>query len=97
MKNKSIEEKIDLLIKEVLDIKNNLIAKGYITDDRNDDELFEDVKNEVLITKKASASYLQRRFQLGYARACRLLDQLEEEGVVGPTNGAKPREVFGKK
>jgi S-DNA-T family DNA segregation ATPase FtsK/SpoIIIE len=56
--------------------------------------MFEEVKAEVLQTKKASASYLQRRFQLGYARAARILDQLEEAGIVGPANGAKPREVF---
>ena len=58
------------------------------------DEMFEEVKNEVLQSKKASASYLQRRFQLGYSRAARILDQLEEAGIVGPANGAKPREVF---
>ena len=44
---------------------------------------------------KASASYLQRRLRVGYARAARLLDVLENKGVIGPADGAKPREVYG--
>ncbi|EKD42872.1 MAG: cell division FtsK/SpoIIIE, partial [uncultured bacterium] len=43
---------------------------------------------------KASASLLQRRLKVGYARAARLLDELEEAGIVGPADGAKPRELF---
>ena len=45
---------------------------------------------------KASASFLQRRLRVGYARAARLLDILEERGVIGPGEGAKPREVYEK-
>ena len=48
----------------------------------------------VRAAKKASASLLQRRLRVGYARAARLLDMLEEQGIVGPADGAKPREVF---
>ncbi len=44
---------------------------------------------------KASASLLQRRLRVGYARAARLLDILEERGIIGPGDGAKPREVYG--
>ena len=44
--------------------------------------------------QKASASLLQRRLQVGYSRAARLLDLMEEKGVIGPGNGAKPREVY---
>jgi len=44
--------------------------------------------------RKASASLLQRRLKVGYARAARLLDILEENGVIGPSNGAKPREIY---
>lgn len=61
----------------------------------DDDPLFEDVKRIVLETKKASASFLQRRLRIGYSRAARLIDMLEEKGIVGPADGAKPREVFG--
>ncbi|MCX6741496.1 MAG: hypothetical protein NTY61_03815, partial [Candidatus Parcubacteria bacterium] len=46
-------------------------------------------------TKKASASFLQRRLRIGYSRAARLIDMLEEQGIVGPADGAKPREVYG--
>ncbi len=60
----------------------------------NDDELYNEAKKLVIKTGKASSSYLQRRFSIGYARAARLLDILEERGVVGPGEGAKPREVL---
>jgi len=59
-----------------------------------EDELYPDAYDIVVKAKKASASLLQRRLRIGYARAARLLDILEEKGVVGPVNGAKPREVF---
>jgi len=61
-----------------------------------EDSLYEEAKKLVLETKKASASFLQRRLRLGYARAARILDFLEERGVVGPAEGAKPREVYGE-
>lgn len=60
----------------------------------NDDEIFEEAKEMVIKTGKASSSYLQRKFKIGYARAARLIDMLEEAGVVGPGDGAKPREVL---
>src|SRR3989339_49084 len=60
----------------------------------DNDPLFEDVKKIVLETKKASASFLQRRLRTGYSRAARLIDMLEEQGLVGPADGAKPREVY---
>jgi len=61
-----------------------------------DDPLYEEAKKTVIETRKASASFLQRRLRIGYARAARLLDILEEKGVIGPGEGAKPREVFVK-
>jgi len=60
----------------------------------NEDPLYEEAKRIVIESKKASASLLQRRLRLGYARAARLVDTLEERGVVGPAEGAKPREVY---
>ena len=60
----------------------------------NKDPLYKDAKELVIQDNKASASYLQRRLRIGYARAAMLLDQLEEEGVIGFDNGAKPREVL---
>lgn len=59
-----------------------------------DDELYPEAYNIVVKAGKASASLLQRKLRIGYARAARLLDLLEEKGVVGPVDGAKPREVF---
>lgn len=61
-----------------------------------DEPLFYQAKEVVIQAKKASASLLQRRLRVGYARAARLLDMLEERGVVGPAEGARPREVFVK-
>jgi len=58
------------------------------------DPLFEEAKRVVMESGKASASLLQRRMKLGYARAARILDEMEEAGIVGPADGAKPREVF---
>lgn len=63
-------------------------------DSDQEDELLEAAKEEVIRAKKASASLLQRRLRVGYARAARLLDILEEKGIVGPSDGAKPREVY---
>jgi DNA segregation ATPase FtsK/SpoIIIE, S-DNA-T family len=63
-------------------------------DDANDDPLYEQAKRIAIESGKASASLLQRRLKIGYARAARLLDILEEKGVVGPADGAKPREVY---
>lgn len=64
-------------------------------DDGNDDELYAEAKKAVLEAGKASTSYLQRKLGIGYARAARLIDTLEERGVIGPGEGAKPREVIG--
>ena len=58
------------------------------------DDLFYDAAECVIRTGKASASLLQRRLRIGYARAARLLDFLEERGVVGPQDGARPRDVI---
>lgn len=60
-----------------------------------EDDLYGEAKEEVLSSGKASTSYLQRKFGIGYQRAARLIDILEEKGVIGPANGSKSREVFG--
>ncbi|MFA5080379.1 MAG: DNA translocase FtsK 4TM domain-containing protein [Candidatus Paceibacterota bacterium] len=61
-----------------------------------EDPLYEEAKRMIIASKKASTSMLQRRLGVGYARAARLIDILEERGVVGPPDGAKPREVLMK-
>jgi len=62
----------------------------------DDDELYEEARLCVVEAGKASTSYLQRKLKLGYARAARLMDKLEERGIIGPGDGAKPREVLEK-
>lgn len=61
------------------------------------DALFDEAKEIVIESGKASASLLQRRLKLGYARAARIIDELEAAGVVGPGEGAKPREILALK
>jgi S-DNA-T family DNA segregation ATPase FtsK/SpoIIIE len=62
--------------------------------DETDDELYDDAVEVVKSAGKASASLLQRRLRVGYARAARLLDLMEEREVIGPADGAKPRDVL---
>lgn len=62
--------------------------------DEQEDELFGEAKIAVIQAKKASATLLQRKLRVGYARAARLLDLLENAGIVGPSNGATPRIVY---
>lgn len=59
-----------------------------------EDEMYQNALSVIVEERKASASLLQRRLKLGYARAARLLDQMEENGVIGPVNGAKPRDIY---
>ncbi|MDO5393881.1 MAG: DNA translocase FtsK [Mycoplasmatota bacterium] len=59
-----------------------------------DDPLYNEIVKFVIETQKASASLFQRKFKLGYNRAARIVDLLEERGIIGPQNGSKPREVL---
>jgi len=60
-----------------------------------EDELYESAREAVTTAGKASTSYIQRKLGVGYSRAAKLMDMLEERGVIGPANGSKPREVIG--
>ena len=73
-------------------------SHGGLSDGDNDteDDMYPDAKLVVMEAGKASASLLQRRLRVGYARAARLLDILEDKGIIGPGDGAKPREVYVK-
>lgn len=72
---------------------SNIFSMTMDNDDEEDD-LYEDAKETVIRAGKASTSYLQRKLKVGYSRAARLMDILEEHGIIGPANGSKPREVL---
>ncbi len=69
-------------------------ASATSGDDQEEDSHYEEAKQIVIQAGKASSSLLQRRLRIGYSRAARLVDILEQRGVVGPADGAKPREVL---
>jgi len=74
------------------------VVKGDVDhlmpEDGEKDELYDKAVETVLQSGQASASHLQRRLKLGYARAARIIDQMEGEGLIGPSEGAKPREIL---
>lgn len=81
--------------KSILEKQNNsgtVNMFGGPSDDQ--DPLFNEAKQIIVESDKASASFLQRRMKIGYARAARILDELEEAGIVGPADGAKPRDIL---
>ncbi len=74
--------------------KSGDIFDDYAGTNEDEDDMLTQAIEVVKEAKKASASLLQRRLQVGYARAARLLDIMEEKGLIGPGDGAKPREVY---
>ncbi len=69
---------------------------GFGDDEDVDDDMVEQARRVVVESGKASTSFLQRRLSIGYARAARIMDALEAKGVIGPANGAKPRDILDK-
>ncbi len=107
---KEVRNVVDFLKKEYEDYDSQEVSMSgetqqtSIFDDssledsgENGDDLYEEAREIVIAAGKASSSYLQRRLRVGYARAARLLDMLEERGVVGPADGSKPRDVLVEK
>jgi S-DNA-T family DNA segregation ATPase FtsK/SpoIIIE len=72
----------------------NAIFSASLEDDDVDDDLFEEARSTVEHAGKASTSFLQRKLRIGYARAARLMDILEEKGIIGPQDGARPRDIL---
>lgn len=82
---------------EVVSQPVHLNGKGGVVMDfdiSNDDDLYKDAVRVVIDSNKASASLLQRRLRVGYARAARLIENMEDQGIIGPADGARSREVL---
>lgn len=77
-------------------IEDNIKAGSETVNENYDDPIYDEVVEFAISTGKISASLIQRRFRLGYNRAARIIDILEERGIIGPQNGSKPREVLVK-
>jgi S-DNA-T family DNA segregation ATPase FtsK/SpoIIIE len=91
------EQRPPMYDEEVVSMPVQLNGKGGIVVDSGadgDDDLFRDAVKVVIDGRKASTSLLQRRLRVGYARAARLIESMEEQGIVGPADGARPREVL---
>lgn len=96
-----LEKKIEALEKRISKIERfleNLPAFADLEDEEEAeedvDELYEKAVMLVIQYDRASASMLQRRLQIGFNRAARILEQMEKNGVVGPSDGSEPREVL---
>ena len=76
---------------------NNKYDDGYESKEEYDDPLYNDIVDFAMEFGKISASLIQRKYRIGYNRAARIVDLLEERGIIGPQNGSKPREVLIKK
>ncbi|MDB4984171.1 MAG: ftsK [Patescibacteria group bacterium] len=94
IKNNNVEIPDEIALEGSVDDNDRTIVSANFEDDE-DDELYSDAKAIVIEAGKASTSYIQRKLKVGYSRAARLIDLLEERGIVGPADGAKPREVLG--
>ena len=74
-----------------------LNGKGGVVmdfDGGGDDDMFKDAVRVVIENRKASTSLLQRRLRIGYSRAARIMEEMEEQGIIGPADGARPRDVL---
>jgi len=91
---KNTEDEIPTDINMEADKTKNVLFESLTGDGASEDDLYEEARETVIRAGKASTSYLQRKLRIGYARAARLMDILEENSVIGPGDGAKPRDVL---
>ena len=85
----------DEVVSQPVQIGKGGVVAGYEGGaDTGDDDMWKDAVRVVIEGKKASTSLLQRRLRIGYGRAARLIETMEEQGIVGPADGARPREVL---
>jgi S-DNA-T family DNA segregation ATPase FtsK/SpoIIIE len=94
LKDKAEPEYIEEIVQKQQTSFSGEASYGDVDSDGDSDPLLPEAKDVIMRAKKASASLLQRRLRIGYARAARILDLLEEQGIIGPGDGAKPREVL---
>ena len=92
-----IQENYKYELEDTISLPDENISDGTggitLADDQDQDPMIAEAKKVVIESKKASTSYLQRRLSIGYSRAARIIDHLEEQGIIGPANGSKAREV----
>lgn len=91
----TIEQQKARYDERLLDIEKKEVS-SKIEKEEYDDPLYNEIVDYVIKSGKVSASFLQRKYRLGYNRAARIIDLLEERGIIGPANGSKPREVLVK-
>ncbi len=84
----------DEVVSQVVQIGKGGVVVSPDAGDGGDDDMWRDAVRVVIEGKKASTSLLQRRLRIGYGRAARLIETMEEQGIVGPADGARPREVL---
>ena len=94
LRQQSGAQELDSINLEGGDSERNPGAFFDSVDGDDDDDLYEEAKEAVVSAGKASTSYLQRKLRVGYSRAARLMDILEERGVIGAQDGSKPREIL---
>lgn len=93
---KNYEDELGDEIQFTAEQTSNDIFEATLSDEDSDDEdeYYEEAREIVIHAGKASTSYLQRKLRIGYARAARIMDILEDRGVIGPADGSKPREIL---
>ena len=93
--NFTVEQQKAKYDERLLDLEKKQV-ENKIEQEEYDDPLYNEIVDYVIKAGKVSASFLQRKYRLGYNRAARIIDLLEERGIIGPQNGSKPREVLVK-
>lgn len=93
-----IQKNYKFELDDTISLPDENISEGTggitLSDDEDEDPMIAEAMAVVIESKKASTSYLQRRLSIGYSRAARIIDHLEDKGVIGPANGSKPRDVY---
>lgn len=95
LKSRGEPEYLDEVVERASEYQEGIFQGSGVLDN-DDNGLIQDAKKVIFEAGKASASLLQRRLKIGYSRAARILDVLEEKGIIGPADGAKPREILSR-